>query len=101
MRASAALACVTTIVILAGDAQAQWIPSAGESCDNVCGRLGRRATSSGGYVNGHPFFVCSGNAGGQGPRAGYNLRPAWATACFVGWGGLELPVTPFHCLCTR
>jgi hypothetical protein len=50
-------------------------------------------------MNGQQFYVCRGNAGGQGARAGYNLKPNWAGACYVGFGGREHPVRSYSCLC--
>jgi hypothetical protein len=77
----------------------QWVNATVPSCDNTCHAAGMQPVISGYYGNGEPFYVCAGNANGEGLRAGYNLRPSWANACTVGWGGHEIPVNPYVCLC--
>jgi hypothetical protein len=100
MKFAPALGAAFALFCAAGDAHAQWINAGNQSCDFVCSRAGRPAARSGIYMNGFPFFICAGNAAGQGFRAGYNLKPNWANACIVGWGGREVPVRPYRCLCS-
>ena len=76
-----------------------WVDAYGRPCDVVCGSRGLKPVVSGIYVNGEKFFVCAANARGEGYRAGYNLRPSWADKCVVGWGGREMSVRPYRCLC--
>ncbi|PRQ05298.1 hypothetical protein ENSA5_02880 [Enhygromyxa salina] len=80
-------------------AQVHWVPATQPSCDNTCQAVSLSPVASGKYVNGFDFYVCSGNAYGEGYRAGFNLRPAWANACIVGWGGKSIFVSPYRCLC--
>jgi hypothetical protein len=77
----------------------KWVPAAGQSCVRVCVSADSSPVVSGIYKNGNPFYVCRGNAQDEGERAGYNVEPSWSNACTVGWGGKELPVTPYECLC--
>ena len=52
--------------------------------------------------NGNTFYVCRSSAennDNKGGRAGYNVKPLWANACWVGLGGLEVAVTPYDCMC--
>jgi hypothetical protein len=100
MKIAPALIAAAAVFSFMSDAQAQWVNAGNQSCDFVCRRVGRPTARSGLYVNGFPFFICAGNAGNQGFRAGYNLKPNWADACIVGWGGREISVRPFKCLCT-
>jgi len=76
-----------------------WVDAHGKPCDVVCKNKGLKPVIAGTYINGEKFYVCSGNAGGEGLRPGYNLRPGWADRCVVGWGGRELSVRPYKCLC--
>lgn len=71
------------------------------SCRSVCSSAGMTAVESGRYTNSQPYFVCAANAGGEGPRAGFNLEPNWSTACWVGHGGREVPIGDYKCLCRR
>lgn len=77
----------------------QWVAATIPSCDNTCENVGMSAVISGYGGNGEPFYVCAANAHGGGERGGYNYRPNWANACYVGWGGAEEGVTPYKCLC--
>ncbi len=79
--------------------QAQWVNATIPSCDNTCESAGLKAVVSGFGGNGEAFFVCAANAEGGGFRGGYNFRPLWANACYVGWGGSERAITPYNCLC--
>ena len=74
-------------------------PAAGQSRARICASANSSPVVSGIYTNGNPFYVCKGNAQGEGERGGYNLEPSWSNACIVGWGGKELPVNLFECLC--
>ena len=76
-----------------------WENADGKSCDVVCSSKNMTAVTSGIYTNGNPFYVCSGSAGEEGFRAGYNLRPNWSNVCYVGWGGKETAVKFYKCLC--
>ena len=78
-----------------------WKSANGKSCESVCSSpvTSGSFASSDARMNGQQFYVCRGNAGGQGARAGYNLKPNWAGACYVGFGGREHPVTSYSCLC--
>ncbi|MBI3149145.1 MAG: hypothetical protein HYZ17_11605 [Betaproteobacteria bacterium] len=82
----------------AGPAQ-EWLPAANQSCDTVCQAAGRGALETGMRRNEHPYYVCRADAHGEGKRAGNNVRPNWAQGCWVAWGGQEMPVTPYECLC--
>ncbi len=77
----------------------EWVMATVPSCANTCTSAGRTPVSSGVYVNGEKFYVCSANAYGEGFRTGYNLRPNWANACIVGWGGREEGISSYYCLC--
>jgi hypothetical protein len=80
-------------------ANVQWKTATHPSCDNTCQAASLAPVISGYYVNGYAFYVCAANAKGEGYRAGYNLRPAWTNACIVGWGGEEISVKSYRCLC--
>lgn len=69
------------------------------SCENVCRNNNANAITSGTYKNGQPFYICSANARNEGYRGGYNLKPNWSNACIVGWGGKEIFVNNYSCLC--
>lgn len=77
----------------------QWVQATVPSCDNTCSAAGLSAVISGYGGNGEAFFVCAADAHGGGRRGGYNFRPNWADKCYVGWGGAEEGITPYHCLC--
>ena len=76
-----------------------WVDAYGKPCDVVCRSKGLKPVISGVYINGENFYICSANAHGEGYRGGYNLRPSWADKCVVGWGGREISVRPYRCLC--
>jgi hypothetical protein len=82
----------------------EWRDADGVPCDVVCG-ASYFAVSSGRSVHpdarlhGRTFYVCRANAGEQGLRPGYNLRPNWAAACWVGHDGKEKWYSDFACLC--
>lgn len=79
---------------------ASWAPAGGESCLVACENAGKTPVSSGNYTrNNNPYFVCRTNAKGEGKRAGYNLQPSWSNVCTVGWGGQEVAVQDYECLC--
>lgn len=82
-------------------AASEWVAASGRSCANVCAAANAQAEYSGIYTNNQPLYVCAANAGGEGWRAGYNLEPSWSRACWVGWGGRELAVNDYMCLCVR
>lgn len=78
-----------------------WVNGGGQSCAQVCGGVGEVAIYSDVYTkNSSPFYICRGNAEGEGKRPGYNLLPKWAAGCWVGQGGKEREITPYECLCT-
>jgi hypothetical protein len=76
-----------------------WIDGENNSCEVACKKAGLQPVVSGKYKNGHPFYVCSANAHGEGYRGGYNLRPNWNNVCVVGWGSSELLIQEYKCLC--
>ena len=88
---------VATVFAGANDAHAlQWVTANAPTCNITCHLLGMSAVVSGSYVDGSRFYVCAGNAHGEGFRGGYNL---YSNACWVGWGGSETSVSPYSCLC--
>lgn len=81
---------------------ANWLEARGRSCDEVCGKGGSPAISSGehrpsGQPTGQNYYVCSAEMNGW--RSGYNLRPNWSNACMVGYGGKEVRATKYLCAC--
>lgn len=82
-------------------ADVKWIAGANKSCFQICYQEAYQPFASGKYTNGETFYVCSANAGGEGFRAGYNLAPTWDHQCVVGYGGKELSVNKFSCLCSK
>lgn len=94
------------------EARIAWVPGRSSSCDDTCRSPGAgtrmNAVASGPRwipktpsPTGPPYFVCRGNGGAAaGLRPGYNLRPNWASACTVGFGGREVSF-PHDCLCQR
>ncbi len=96
-----ALGFVLGIPMLAAPAHAAWIQGKGLSCDQACTNAGWSPVISGYYNRGHPFYVCAGNAAGEGFRGGYNLRPKWSRHCIVGYGGRERFESNYVCLCQR
>jgi hypothetical protein len=91
---------VLALLLFATPAVGQsWVEGGGRSCDDACRAGGQSAVTSGSYRNGQPYFVCATNYANEGPRPGYNLRPYWAKACIVGWGGSEVSGSPYMCLC--
>jgi hypothetical protein len=89
------------VSIMFGTAKAEiWIGHGKSgSCYVECLFLFHRdAVMSGAYTrNGNYFYVCRGNAQGEGYRPGYNLGAS--NSCTVGWGGSELSVGDYDCLC--
>jgi hypothetical protein len=85
----------------AADAASRWVAADGKSCDAVCATAVQSGTLShpDARYNGNHYFVCRASVGGQGKRAGYNLRPDWASACWVAHGGQEKRGRPYDCLC--
>lgn len=85
------------------EAQVQWLPGNGQSCDRVCNRARMQPVSSGQHWAGGQkrdfFFVCATNERGHGFRAGYNLRPDWDDVCMVGFGGQEVRARDYVCAC--
>ncbi len=35
----------------------------------------------------------------NGVRPGYNLKPKWSNACYVGYGGKEVGAKDYECGC--
>lgn len=96
-RVAIALFCGVALLGTSAYALTKWVESPGDaSCKTVCEAQALRPVVSGKYKNGSEFYTCAGNAQGEGLRAGYNLNGG---ACVVGWGGKEIPVRPFQCLC--
>ena len=81
-------------------ADTNWV-AGNRSCATVCESANSTPMQSGIYKNGNPFYICRANPQGEGKRAGYNLQPDWSTNCTVGWGGKELPVSSYECLCVN
>ena len=100
MKVSALLACVLIMMPFPAMA-AKWVKGGNKSCDQACAdpMWSGQYSSSNALLNGQKFYICRANAGGQGFRAGYNLRPNWAGHCWVGYGGAEKPTRPYECLC--
>jgi hypothetical protein len=65
----------------------------------ACNASGMAPVSSGNFTNGQPFYMCAGDALGEGYRGGFNLRPTWANTCSVGAGGREVATSSYSCLC--
>ena len=76
-----------------------WIQGSGKSCPQVCNDNDLFPVAAGTYQNGNKFYVCAGNANGQGFIVGYNLSPTWSTSCTIGWGGKEVSEKNYYCLC--
>lgn len=93
------LAAGAVISVVTNAHAVEWVRATAPSCENTCNAAGRTPVSSGVYVNGEKFYVCSANAHDEGFRAGYNVQPSWANACIVGWGGREEGISPYYCLC--
>ena len=57
--------------------------------------------ASGTYApTGAHLWICVANtANNEGERAGYNLAPDRANVCTVGWGGQEVSIGQYKCLC--
>lgn len=80
----------------------QWKAANGRSCDQVCSGAGLTAISTGVHTPGNQvtqdkFYVCATNMNGF--RPGYNLKPKWANACYVGFGGKEVGAKNYECGC--
>jgi hypothetical protein len=100
------LRCVLASVLLSAATAApaladRWLPGDGRSCVRVCSEAGAVPVRSGAYRNGNAFTVCRADVNGEGRRPGYNLQPDWSRACFVAYGGKELPVRRYDCMCER
>lgn len=82
-------------------AEVQWIPAHGQWCGKVCYDVRRQPVSSGQHTadrrSTEYFFVCATNMNGW--RPGYNLRPDWDDACYVGFGGKEVAARNYSCAC--
>jgi hypothetical protein len=94
-----AVLVLSTVPARGQDNEENWVEGKGMSCDAACAAVGAPPVISGIYTNGESFFICAANHGGAGFRAGYNLRPSWADACIVGYGGQEVFSRPYFCLC--
>jgi hypothetical protein len=95
------LAALTELLACSGSATAaNWLPAGGKTCDEICKNPVVSGTLShpDARYNGNSYFVCRADVGG-GKRAGYNLRPDWARACFVAFGGKETRGRSYDCLC--
>ena len=101
MRSIVVVVALSVVLQLShGTAQAMsWQSGKGVSCKASCAKSGGGVDS--GIFNGDPdkvFYVCSADAG-QGARPGYNLNATGANRCVVGYGGREVPVGKYDCLC--
>jgi len=76
-----------------------WVDGGGRSCDAACGASGMASVASGAAANGQPFYMCAGDALGEGYRGGFNQRPQSARSCVVGAGGREVSTASYSCLC--
>lgn len=85
----------------AASADIRWIPANGQWCGKVCYDARRQPVSSGQHTadrrSTEYFFVCATNMNGW--RPGYNLRPDWDDACYVGFGGKEVAAKNYTCAC--
>lgn len=79
-------------VVNAGEMK--WVDGSGLLCSQACQNGNSNPVISGIYTNDEPFYVCRALE-----RAGYNLNPYSATACTVGYGGGEIAVHTYDCLC--
>ncbi|MFG1189979.1 hypothetical protein [Xanthobacter flavus] len=83
-------------------ADIQWKPANGGSCDQVCSAARLTALYSGVHAPGNQvtqdkFYICATNMNGY--RPGYNLKPKWSSACWVGYGGKEVAAKNYECAC--
>lgn len=101
--AAGLIGCMIFIMAAASArAETRWIEGRGQSCWNACTAQNMSPVGSGTYRNGNVFYVCSAIAAqGEGARPGFNLEPNWAKACWVGWGGKELAMPTYSCLCEK
>jgi hypothetical protein len=80
-------------------ASLRWVPASAPSCANTCLGAGMSPIASGTYTSGESLYVCAANAGNEGFRAGFNLKPSWANACIVAWGSGYVSAAAYVCLC--
>lgn len=101
IKATAVKALVLAVGLFAatGAQAATWVEGNGQSCLQACQTSGMTPIATGTYQNGQHMFICAANANNEGLRPGYNLKPHWANACVVGWGGKEIFVKPYKCMC--
>jgi hypothetical protein len=100
VRCAALLSFFLVSIMISTTEAAFWVPGQGRPCYEACSIAHRPAVTSDAYTrNGRYYFVCTGNAQGEGYRAGYNLDPNWNHSCTVGWGGTELSLDDYQCLC--
>ncbi len=86
-------------VIATPAAAVDWARGNGQSCDVACRKIGRNAVASSVHKNSpNAFYVCAGDHR-DGQRPGYNLKPNWAKGCWVGYGGKEVSLPNYSCLC--
>jgi len=82
-------------------AQVLWLPANGQWCGKVCHDQGREPLMTGPHTAGpgrqEYFLVCAADMNGW--RPGYNLRPNWDRACYVGFGGKEVAAPNYTCGC--
>jgi hypothetical protein len=79
-----------------------WVTGGNGSCAATC-----QAPLGGGVQTGIwkndgnlVFYICRSNANNEGPRPGYNLAAAYGDkVCVVPWGGKEVPLSTYDCLC--
>ncbi|MDK9695049.1 MAG: hypothetical protein OEL76_01505 [Siculibacillus sp.] len=108
MKRKLALAALTALPLLALPAAAspgdgvQWFAGDGRFCGDVCRARNMSPVVSGIHVPGgrqtnDQFTVCATDMNGY--RPGYNLKPNWAKACWVGYGGKEVAAPNYLCAC--
>jgi hypothetical protein len=78
----------------------KWIDADDRPCSVVCESARMRGVAAGNYaVSNTPLYVCAADAKLDGLRPGYNVMPDYADRCSVAWGGKELGMAPYKCLC--
>lgn len=97
--ALALFAATVTVIFVTPAAAVDWAHGSGQSCDVACRKIGKNAVASSVHKNTpNAFFICAGDHP-NGQRPGYNLKPNWAKACWVGYGGKEVALPNYSCLC--
>jgi hypothetical protein len=91
---------VASAVFCAEASAGQWVKTNNTECDIVCDKKGSAVVNSGTMLpSGQPYMVCAAEVKGSGLRGGYQVRPKWSNACWVAYGGKEMAITPYQCLC--